>query len=160
MKQKQLHGEVRFHLGAGPHYKHWQVKVKQGNKTVDVYYYDPAEYQLEMRGCRLRNQPNKAKQVFEAGVHDVCGWIRCEETMLRKNFFPVLPVDNLERLFYNPIIDIHWRRDSDNGEFAWDESEYATLITSGKQVYILEEHTCAFDSVNEIDPKYIEGFDK
>jgi len=51
MKQKPLHGEVRFHLSNDAHYMHWQVKVKQGSKTVDVYYYNPNEYQLEMRGC-------------------------------------------------------------------------------------------------------------
>lgn len=158
MKQNQLHGEVRFHLLNGPHYKHWQVKIKQGGKTIDVYYYDPNEYQLEMRGCKLRNRPNKAKQVFEAGVHDVSGWVRCEETMLRKSFYPILPVDNLERVFYNPLRDPYWRRESDNNEFIWDETEYATLITSGKQVYILEEHDCAFDDLREIDSKYLGDF--
>ena len=141
MKQKPLHGEVRFHLGKGDHYLHWQVKVKQGSKTIDVYYYDPKEYQLEMRGCRLINKVNKAKKVHEAGVKDVAGWVRCDEVMLRKEHFSVLPVDNLERVFYNPIKDIHWRRESDCGEFDWDNSEYATLITDNKQVYILEERT-------------------
>jgi hypothetical protein len=139
MKQNQLHGEVRFHLSRGEHYMHWQVKVKQGRETVDVYYYNPFEYQLEMRGCRLVNRPNKAKQVFEAGVHDVSGWVRCDEVMLRKEFHPILPVDNLEKLYYNPIRDPYWRRESDCNEFIWDNSEYATLLTNGKQVYILEE---------------------
>jgi len=139
MKPKPLHGEVRFHLSNGPYYKFWQVKVKQGGKTVDVYYYDPKEYQLEMRGCKLINKPNKAKQVFEAGVHDVSGWIRCKEVMLRQKFYPILPVDNLEKLYYNPIRDPYWRRESDCNEFIWDGSEYATLLTNSKQVYILEE---------------------
>jgi hypothetical protein len=139
MKTKQPHGEVRFHLSRGEHYMHWQLKVMQGSKKVDVYYYNPAEYQLEMRGCRLINKPNKAKQVFDAGVHDVSGWVRCEELMLRKDFHPILPVDNLEKLYYNPIRDPHWRRESDSNEFVWDDSEYATLLTNGKQVYILEE---------------------
>lgn len=134
-----LHGEVRFHLGAGKHYMHWQIKVKQAGKTVDVYYYDPSEYQLELRGCKLINKVNKAKQVFEAGVHDVSGWVKCDEVMLRKTFYPKLPIDNLEKVFYNPIRDPHWRRESDSNEFVWDDSEYATLLTDGKQVYILEE---------------------
>jgi len=132
---KNLHAEVRFHLSNGPNYKFWQVKVKQGGETVDVYYYDPNEYQLEMRGCRLRNRPNKAKQVFEAGVHDVSGWVKCDEVMINNE----VGVDNLEKLYYNPIRDPHWRRESDSNEFIWDNSEYATLITSGKQVYVLEE---------------------
>ena len=135
MKQKPLHAEVRFHLSSGAHYMFWQVKVKQGGKTVDVYYYDPKEYQLEMRGCKLWNRPNKAKQVFEAGVHDVSGWVRCEEVILTKD----IPVDNLEKLYYNPIRDPFWRRESDNNEFIWDNSEYATLVTGNKQVYVLEE---------------------
>jgi hypothetical protein len=135
MKTKPLHAEVRFHLSNGAHYMFWQVKVKQGGRTVDVCYYDPKEYQLEMRGCKLWNRPNKAKQVFEAGVHDVSGWVRCEEVILTKD----IPVDNLEKLYYNPIRDPHWRRESDSNEFIWDDSEYATLVTGNKQVYVLEE---------------------
>jgi hypothetical protein len=155
---KKLHGEVRFHLSTGQHYMHWQLKIKQGGKTVEVCYFDPSEYQLEMRGCKLWNRPNKAKQVFEAGVHDVSGWVRCEELMLRKSFYPILPVDNLEKVYYNPLRDPHWRRESDNNEFVWDETEYASLITHGKQVYILEERDCAFDNLREIDPKYLGDF--
>ncbi len=139
MKEKPPHGEVRFHLSSGKNYMHWQLKIMRGSKKAEVYYYNPAEYQLEMRGCRLINRPNKAKQVFEAGVHDVSGWVRCEELMLRKDFHPILPVDNLEKLYYNPIRDPHWRRESDSNEFVWDDTEYATLLTNGKQVYILEE---------------------
>ena len=139
MTTKPLHGEVRFHLSKCEHYMHWQLKVMRGREKVEVCYYDPKEYQLEMRGCKLVNKPNKAKKVFEAGVHDVSGWVKCEELMLRKTFFPKLPIDNLEKLFYNPLRDPHWRRESDNNEFVWDGSEYATLLTNGKQVYILEE---------------------
>ena len=106
---------------------------------MEVCYFDPSEYQLEMRDCILWNRSNKAKKVHAAGVHDVSGWVRCEEVMLRKDFHPVLPVDNLEKLFYNPIRDPHWRRESDSNEFIWDNTEYATLLTNGKQVYILEE---------------------
>ena len=132
---KNLHSEVRFHLSNGPNYMFWQVKIKQGGRTIEVLYYDPKEYQLEMRGCRLWNRPNKAKQVFEAGVHDVSGWVKCEEVILTKD----IPVDNLEKLYYNPIRDPFWRRESDNNEFIWDNSEYATLVTGNKQVYVLEE---------------------
>ena len=138
-KKPPLYGEVRFHLSKGKHYMHWQVKVFKDGKRVDIQYYDPKEFQLEMRGCKLINKPNKAKQVFEAGVHDVSGWVQCEELMLRKDYFPSLPVDSLEKLYYNPIRDPHWRRESDGNEFVWDDTEYATLLTDSKQVYILEE---------------------
>ncbi len=114
---------------------HWQVKVMQGSKKVDVYYYNPSEYQLELVNCKLVNKPNKAKKVFDAGVHDVSGWVRCDEVILRKN----TPVDNLEKLYYNPIRDPYWRRESDSNEFIWDNSEFFALVTNGKQVYVLEE---------------------
>jgi hypothetical protein len=114
---------------------HWQIKIMQGRKKVDVYYYNPNEYQLEMIGCKLVNYPNKAKKVHKAGVHDVSGWVKCEEVRPIKN----IPVDDLEKLYYNPIRDPHWRRESDSNEFVWDNSEYSTLITNDKQVYVLEE---------------------
>jgi esterase/lipase superfamily enzyme len=114
---------------------HWQVKVMQGSKKMDVYYYNPSDYQLELVNCKLVNRPSKANQVFEKGVHDVSGWVKCSEVILRKN----VPVDNLEKLFYNPIRDPHWRRESDSNEFVWDNSEFTTLVTNGKQVYVLEE---------------------
>ena len=88
-----------------------------------------------MVDCRLVNQPNKAKKVFEAGVHDVSGWVHCAEVVPRKT----VPIDNLEGLYYNPVRDPYWRREGYSNEFIWDGSEYSTLITKGKQVYILEE---------------------
>ena len=121
---------VRFHLQSGKHYKHWQIR--QGKR---VFYYDPTYYQLELIGCKLINKVNKAKKVHADGVKDVAGWVECDNVMIDND----ITIDNLEKLHYNPIKDIHWRRESDCGEFVWDNSEYATLITHGKQVYILEE---------------------
>lgn len=138
-KKPALYGEVRFHLSKGEHFMHWQVKVFKNGKRVGILYYDPAKYQLEMGKCVLVNYPTKAKQVFEAGVHDVSGWVQCEELKIRDKHFPRLPIDTLEKLYYNPIRDPHWRRESDCNEFIWDDTEYATLLTDSKQVYILEE---------------------
>ena len=108
-----------------------------GRKKLDEFYYNPAQYQLEMTGCKLVNKLNKAKKVHKAGVKDVSGWVECDELMINNE----IGVDNLEKLYYNPIRDPMWRRESDCGEFAWDDSEHATLITQGKQVYVLEERT-------------------
>lgn len=121
---------VRFHLQSGKNFMKWQIR--QGKK---VMYIDPAQHKLEMIGCKLVNKINKAKQVHERGVKDVAGWVECEDVVINDE----IGVDNLERLFYNPIRDPQWRRESDSGEFAWDNSEYATLVTQGKQVYVLEE---------------------
>lgn len=138
---EKLHAEVRFHLSPGENYKKWQVKIMKNNRKVHIYYMDPNEVQLELIGCKLINKVNKAKKVHDAGVKDVSGWIKCDDFIPRGNFWPLEPIDNLEKLYYNPIKDIHWRRESDYCEFSWDDTEYATLITQGKQVYILEERT-------------------
>jgi hypothetical protein len=107
----------------------------QGSRKVSEFYYDPAYYQLEMLGCKLINKVNEAKKVNESGVKDVSGWVRCEGLLINNE----IGVDNLEKLYYNPIRDVHWRRESDCGEFDWDNSHYETLITQDRQVYILEE---------------------
>jgi len=125
---------VRFHLQSGKHYKHWQICRMSGRKKIEVSYLDPWSCQLEMTGCKLVNMVQTAKRVNREGVRDVAGWVECREVKISEN-----PVDNLEGVFYNPLIDPHWRRDSDCGEFVWDESEYETLVTQGKRVYILEE---------------------
>lgn len=134
---KRTHYEVRFHLGRGENYLHWQVKAMSGRKKLDEFYYNPGHYQLEMLGCKLVNKVNKAKKVHAAGKKDVAGWVKCDEVIINNE----IGIDNLEKLYYNPIRDVHWRRESDCGEFAWDDTEYSTLITQGKQVYILEERT-------------------
>ena len=121
---------VRFHLAKGANFMKWQIR--QGKKVV---YIDPAQHKLEMLGCKLVNKINKAKQVHKRGVKDVAGWVECDDVVINDE----IGVDNLERLFYNPIRDPQWRRESDSGEFAWDNSEYSALVTQGKQVYVLEE---------------------
>lgn len=133
----RTHYEVRFHLGRGPNYLHWQVKAMCGRKKLQEFYYDPAQYQLEMLGCKLVNKVNKAKKVHNAGVKDVSGWVECDEVIINNE----IDVDNLEKLYYNPIKDIRWRRESDCGEFAWDDYKFDTLITNGKKVYVLEERS-------------------
>jgi hypothetical protein len=88
-----------------------------------------------MIDCKLINKVNKAKKVHDAGRKDVAGWVKCDTVMINNE----IGIDNLEKLYYNPIRDVHWRRESDSNEFVWDNTEYATLLTNGKQVYILEE---------------------
>ena len=137
MKKVEPHAEVRFHLLNGKNYRKWQVNVMQGKKRVDQFYVDPAEYQLEMRGCKLVNKLARAKYVNKKQKKNVSGWVQCEEVMLRKD----LPVDGLEKLYYNPIKDIRWRRESDAGEFEWDDCEFDTLVTNGRQVHVFEERS-------------------
>ena len=122
---------VRFHLQSGQHYMHWQIRSKDGF----VAYFDPDKYQIEMTNCKLVNKINTAIRVNEEGVKDVCGWVECDSFNICNN----IPVDYLERVSYNPIKDVHWRRSGDDGQFSWDNSRYDSLVTNGPRVYVLEE---------------------
>lgn len=130
------HLEVRFHLLNGKNYRKWQVKTMKGRKKINEYYFDPFECQLEMKDCQLINNVKKAQRVHAKQKKDVSGHVKCKEILIQNS----LPVDDLEKLFYNPIKDVYWRREGDEGEFIWDNSQYSTLITNGKQVYVLEEN--------------------
>lgn len=126
--------KVRFHLGAGEHFMHWQVRGSDGS----VVYYDPTKFQLELLDCKLVNKVNKAKKVYDAGVKDVCGWVECEEVIVAHDY-ESYPVCNLERLYFNPIKDIHWRRDGDDGDYSWDSCLFDSIVTDGRSLYVLEE---------------------
>ncbi|NDB24861.1 MAG: hypothetical protein EB021_05365 [Gammaproteobacteria bacterium] len=52
--------KVRFHLGAGEHYRQWQVRV--GKKT---YYYDPDQVCILMKNCKLKNRPHVANKIYQ-----------------------------------------------------------------------------------------------
>jgi len=130
---------VRFHLQRGEHYMHWQIRAWDGS----VQYLDPSKYQIEMVGCQLVNKKNAARKVYNAGRKDVCGWVECDNYHITfaedKNY----PVDNLERLRYNPIVDPCWRREDDEGDFDWDNYHFDSLVTEGNRVYVLEERCYA-----------------
>ena len=44
-----------------------------------------------------------------------------------------------DKLSYNPINDVHWRRSGDDGEFDWDNSDYDLLVTNGNKIFIMQE---------------------
>ena len=112
---------------------HWQIRAWDGT----VKYLDPQKYQIEMRGCTLINKKNAAEKVHAAGKKDVCGWVECHNfDILEKGS---IPIDNLERLSYNPIVEPRWKREDDDGDFDWDDYDFDSLVTDGNRVHILEE---------------------
>ena len=137
---------VRFHLQNGKNYMHWQIReVTDDDKLIgsakDAKYLDPAKCQIEMTGCKLVNDKSKAMKVHNAGKKDVSGWVLCDNYIPR--YDDTFPVDNLERLRYNPIVDPVWRREDDEGDFDWDNYHFDSLVTDGNRVYVLEERCYA-----------------
>lgn len=113
---------VRFHLGAGPNFKHWQVRTKD-----TVQYHDPQETSLVMLGCLLVNEKSTAEKVHEKQKRDVCGWVLCE----RLEVNPQIHEEKGEMLLYDPKILPNWTWDGQN----MDGTRWDKLMTDGKRVY-------------------------
>jgi hypothetical protein len=121
--------DVRFHLGAGEFYKHWQVKSKD-----EVIYYNPKDFRLIMSVCTLKNYRNKAEKVFSTQKRDVCGFVRC----VMYYVFPYsdYSVHNYgDELLYDPKVAPFWRKE--NSEESYDNLQYDRMITFGRRIFVL-----------------------
>lgn len=112
---------VRFHLGAGEHFRHWQVR-QPGSPPA---YFDPAQVSLMLLGCRLVVRPGAAARVHAAGVKDVCGWVECDEVVV----MPPTVCEGLAARF-NPIDDVHWYVDDQVA----DGLSVPTLVSVGRKL--------------------------
>ena len=115
--------QVRFHLGAGKHYKHWQIR--QGD---NVSYYHPDEVCIMMKQCKLRNRKSVAKQIFAGSHKTVCAWIECDELWLNQHSEIV---GQAAQISYNPKVAPYWVQ---NGEDV-DGKVYNLLHTHNRSVY-------------------------
>jgi hypothetical protein len=112
---------VRFHLAAGINHMKWQI-VEQGRKM----YVCPNEYQLIMRGCRLRNRRATAEYIHNGAHKTVCAWVEC----LKIEVVNCAEVAG-EAILYNPRVAPHW---VEGGEDA-DGRTYPLLLTSGRTIF-------------------------
>ena len=120
--------DVRFHLGAGQHYKFWQIK----SSDSEPKYVTPFGKYILMTNCVLKNNRNKAEKIFESQKRDVCGFIRCEKYEILD---VGIDVSGLQELMFDPKIAPYWRKHNDPN--AYDYLTYSTLITKGKKVFIV-----------------------
>ena len=119
--------KVRFHLGKGSNFKHWQVRTLE-----TVQYHDPQDTFLLMRGCLLVNESKTAEKVHEDQVRDVCGWVLCESLEAH-----ALPVEEKgDMLLYDPKIVPHWTNGADPQNI--DGTRWDTLVTHGKKVFTIK----------------------
>ena len=129
--------KVRFHLGAGEHYKHWQIRTPRKGQTDLVEYEDPSKVQLELVNCTLRNKTSVAKKVLSSQVRDVCGWVEC--THIITTYIDPITVEGLSRVTYDPKINLHWKVEQYSYEY--DKVVIGDLITSGNRLYLLKLNT-------------------
>lgn len=113
---------VRFHLGAGPHFEHWQVKNESG-----VVYYDPGYCSLLLYDCKLRNQKKTAQKIFSGADKTVCAWVECSHYVAYNYVFNPGPIP----VIYNPHKNPFWVIDGENAD-----GKFLHLMTSsGRRLY-------------------------
>lgn len=93
--------KVRFHLGAGEHYKHWQVK---DDSNGEVKYFDPSCTSLHLQNCVLKNNRKTAERIFLGDNKTVCAWVLCENYSIVNENIPSW----YSELKYNPKIRPYW----------------------------------------------------
>lgn len=115
---------IRFHLQSGIHKGHWQIK---NNNTGEIVYKDPAECDLFLMNCKLRNQPSKAKKIFEGARKDVCAWIEAQCMMVVSKESADL---HGTPIGYNPRKSPHWMC----SDTVVDNSKWKAIKTSGRSL--------------------------
>jgi hypothetical protein len=121
--------KVRFHLGAGEHFGHWQVKHPDGR----VEFFDPEKVDLHLMFCQLKNYRKTAEKIFNGENKTVCAWVNCDDVFV---YEPGTLSDSLPGeaapLFYNPRVAPFWRDLSGND---LDGTRYINIHTEGKNIF-------------------------
>ena len=127
--------KVRFHLGKGEHYRHFQVTKPDGTRE----FYDPQFYILRMKNARLHNNCKVAQQIYGGRNKTVCSWIECEEVKVESPLSSLFgdhpkqdPDQPKSELKYNPRKNPHWLENGENVDF----KKYSRLYTDENRVFV------------------------
>ncbi len=124
--------KVRFHLGQGENYRHWQVTSPDGTRE----FYDPEEYIIRMENARLHNNCKVAEQIYKGRNKTVCAWIVCEDVVVKSllsYLFSESPSSaGKPELIYNPRKNPHWLENGENVDF----KRYSRLLTDECGVFV------------------------
>lgn len=117
--------KLRFHLGQGPHFQHWQLKNRN-----EISYFAPSEVTIRAYNVTLRNAPKVAAKIHAGAHKTVCAWLDCE-------FIDISPAESIStegftHLKFNPRNFPHWTV----GESGWnlDGKFVGNIATIGSRV--------------------------
>lgn len=142
MSNFPLNHRVRFHLGAGKHYMHWQVRSSNG----EVRFYDPETTRLQLWGCVLNRQPSAAKRIYLGVSHKtVCAWISCSDftaySIDDKTPPATIHLGNRLALRFNPHYNERWLLKQ--AGFGWrsiqDGTQFSHIAVIGRGLHPLCE---------------------
>lgn len=118
--------KVRFNLSRGENYMKWKVMYNDGR----VKYYHPAEVQLVLRKCTLKNSKATAIKIF-TGVTTkvVCAWVLCQELEIFTGNFKS---ETTSQLKYNPRLLPFWNLDGKD----MDGSSHEELFSVDYKLFV------------------------
>jgi hypothetical protein len=120
MGKKDNRIKVRFHLGAGEHFKHWKIEYPNG----DYQFINPAEQNMVLYDCQLHNRKGTAAGIHAGGEKVVCAWVWC------KSISMWFMADKGIEVSYNPRVYPHWMCDGKNA----DNWKFDKLQTVGNKL--------------------------
>lgn len=170
--------KIRFNLGKGEHFMHWQI---ENLETGDKAYYDPKKFSLALENAKLHNQKGGASKINSGeSTKTVVAWTEAEKVMVlkAKSLSPALYGT---RLAYNPHVLPFWHRvaKEDEKEKATnvpdestrgdklanagelvvdiDKTSYSNVITDGSAMYALKDAKLKEleDDINKEDTKQL-----
>ena len=138
--------KVRFHLGKGENFRHWQI-IKPNGEREFVNPHSDQEFQVKMFNCRLVNRTKTAKKIYDGECNKtVCSWIECSHVKIVgifSNLFndgepsdSLYEIENSVELRYNPRKNPFWVHSATNSNA--DGENFHHLFTSGNKVYVKE----------------------
>jgi hypothetical protein len=119
--------KVRFNLSRGKNYMKWKVEHPSGISE----YYEPAEVQLKLYGCTLKNHKKTAEKIFNGAEKTVCAWVLCKTMEIIFNTSPEVQTGE-SRVSYNPRKQPNWIH---SGSVV-DGNRYDKIISYGKSLHI------------------------
>lgn len=117
--------KVRFNLGAGERYMMWKITHPDGSHT----YHDPSQVVLKLKGCRLVNNVDGAKRIYEGANKYVVAWVEADEVIIKNQRQTEIA---FEKVSYNPRVLPHWVL---NGEIV-DGQEFEVLVSINRGLYL------------------------
>ena len=120
---------IRFHLGRGEHFMHWQVKylgTEYGDEDK-VSYIHPQDNQLALLGCKLNVQPTAAQKIHDGANKTVCAWIECETIQ-------VLAVNRIKPNINDYRVNFNPHKSPD-----WTEGNWGNVVSGNKYELLFTE---------------------
>lgn len=118
--------KVRFNLGKGVNYMKWKIEYNDGR----VEYHHPAEVQIHMTNCILKNNRTAAQKIFTGETTKVvCAYVHCKGIeIVTEDFTP----ETTAHIKYNPRVLPFWNLDGMNV----DGNEYKELFTIDYKLFL------------------------